>query len=112
MVRCPASRHPKPPQMPQIDRKEGAGGGRKVGERTPTIPWASCFSQGGSHGYLCRCEGGGSIKCPSCDGKGQKFSIVNALDLTRMDNYDDCTKCDGTGEVKCPVCHGSGEVDD
>lgn len=59
-----------------------------------------------------RCDGSGSIECSSCDGKGQKFSVQNLLDVTKMDNFDDCSRCDATGEVKCPVCGGSGEVDD
>jgi len=56
--------------------------------------------------YLCpKCEGGKTIKCPTCGGKDNKY-FVPVLDFWESD----CTECYGLGTVKCPDCDGRAHV--
>jgi len=52
-----------------------------------------------------RCDGKGTIECPTCDGKGRKY-LVPFLGLVALD----CSGCNGLGDINCPACEGLGEV--
>lgn len=67
-----------------------------------------------------RCDEGGTIECPKCDGDGKvkrmKYIpfLTEVMDLVDDDftAEDECSKCSGTGEVACPACNGAGSVGD
>ena len=51
------------------------------------------------------CNGGGSISCPECRGKGQKNYGGSWSSDVR-----ECKLCSGSGKKKCGVCNGKGTL--
>lgn len=49
------------------------------------------------------CGGRGSVRCPRCDGKGQRSGGP-------LSGPTKCSNCGGAGVVKCGVCKGKGQV--
>jgi DnaJ-class molecular chaperone len=56
---------------------------------------------------VCRtCSGRGSVKCPSCNGKGTRYESSGLMGGTTVR----CRACGGSGVVKCGVCQGKGQI--
>jgi molecular chaperone DnaJ len=51
--------------------------------------------------------GGGSVKCPQCDGTGNVTQMAGSMKFNLT-----CPRCGGTGTLQsvCPTCHGDGRV--
>jgi len=51
--------------------------------------------------------GGGSVKCPQCDGTGNVTQMAGSMKFNLT-----CPRCGGTGKLQsvCPTCHGDGRV--
>jgi len=61
-----------------------------------------------------KCNGGGSITCPKCEGSGvggpteEDPLDVGGFIRSFFPGGDYCTKCRGEGTIECPACGGSG----
>ena len=44
------------------------------------------------------------MKCPSCDGKGERFAFVNMGDKPHYSGYFPCNTCKGTGLITDEHC--------
>ena len=49
-----------------------------------------------------KCNGDGSVRCPSCEGRGYHIRVITS-------NFE-CKHCNGSGVKKCGVCNGKGYI--
>ena len=86
----------------QIELEEAAFGVEKEIEIEKLDTCAKCHGSGSE-------QGSRTIRCPTCDGRGQVISSRGFFHVSQT-----CPRCRGTGEIiekPCPKCHGEGRVE-
>lgn len=56
---------------------------------------------------ICKtCRGKGSVKCPKCNGKGERYESTGFL----SGKNKECSLCHGSGVKECGACGGTGRT--
>src|ERR1035441_9275056 len=58
-----------------------------------------------------KCQGGGKLICPACDGTGRWTEASESAGLYQREaarHAGHCAWCDEWGEIMCPECEGMG----
>jgi molecular chaperone DnaJ len=86
----------------QIELEEAAFGVEKEIEIQKLDTCGKCHGSGSE-------QGSRTIRCPTCDGRGQVISSRGFFHVSQT-----CPRCRGAGEIiekPCPKCHGEGRVE-